>query len=115
MVREPPSNKQIIVGLLLALAVINVAWLVLSSTGDPSTFALLYALAAWVVGQKHYFFAAMAMAVVGLLLHSYEWAAHRITLDTIVDQLFFFANLLLPLPLLFFSIRAARRRFFGSQ
>jgi hypothetical protein len=108
--REPPSNKQIVVGLLLVLALINVAWLVLSSTGDPSTFALLYALAAWVAGQKNYFFAAMAMAVVGLLLHPYEWAAHRITLDTAVDQLFFFANLLLPLPLLFFSIKAAREK-----
>jgi steroid 5-alpha reductase family enzyme len=113
--RELPSDKQIIIGLLLALAVINVAWLVLSSTGDPSTFALLYALAAWVVGQKEYFFAAMAMALVGLLLHTYEWAINRITLNAFIDQLFFSANLLLPLPLLFFSIRTTRRRFFTVQ
>lgn len=113
--RELPSDKQIIIGLLLALALLNVAWLVLSSTGDPSTFALLYALAAWIVGRKNYFFAAMAMAIVGLLLHAYEWAIGRILLDTLIDQLFFFANLLLPLPLLILSVRTARRRFFDSH
>lgn len=113
--RELPSDKQIVVGLLLTLAVLNVAWLVLSFTGDSSTFALLYTLAAWVVGKKNYFFAAMAMALVGILLHSYEWAINRITLDNAVDQLFFFANLLLPLPLLFCSVRVARRRFFTNR
>ena len=113
--REFPSDKRLIIGLLLALAVINVAWLVLSSTGDSSTFALLYALAAWVVGRINYFFAAMAMAIVGMLIHAYEWAINRITLDAFVDQLFFFTNLLLPLPLLILSVCTARQRFFTSS
>lgn len=103
------STQNSVLGLLMALAGINFLWLVLSRYGEPDTFIFLYILAAYAYFREHSFLPVFVMAIMGLMLHGYYFAAETTSALTSLDRAFFVANMLLPLSLLFVAGKAMWR------
>ena len=97
------------VGFSLALAAVNLLWLLTSWHSGPVYALVFYALAAYLCGRRDDFRAAFIIGFAGLVIHTCELVLQGLGGLTLQEESLFFANLVLPTLLMFFSLRAYRQ------
>ncbi len=104
------ASKKIVVSLALALTTLNGLWLIVSVRSGPLYALAFYALAAFLCGRKNDFRAGFIIGLAGLLIHVCELFFHSLEGLTLPEGGLFLANLILPVPLMYFSLKAHRQR-----
>jgi hypothetical protein len=99
----------IAIALLLALAGINTAWMIMSSHGGTLIALAFYLIVAFLCLVRRHFRAGVIAGIFGFGVHAYEWFAWDTAALTGLEQAFFYANLLLPIPLAITSALASRK------
>jgi hypothetical protein len=98
------------IGLLTALAILNLIWGLASDFTGPLFGGAIYALAAYLCWRRRHYQVGIIGGILGFGLHLLE----LLTLNTnqaadLIDLICLFLNLFLPILLVLFSIRAYRR------
>ena len=103
------STQKIVVGISLALTAVNALWVVFSPFSGPLLALIFYAVLTFLCWRKNDFRAGVIIGILGLAIHTFEWVFKGIEGLNVFETVFFFANLLLPVPLIYFSIKAYRQ------
>jgi hypothetical protein len=101
MKKKPIPNaatKTLTLTLLITLAVMNGVWSFLSSWGGASIATVLYAIVALRWYLKDYISGAIA-GVLGFGIHLYVLLFHPLADLRVFETVFFYMNLLLPIPI----------------
>ncbi len=108
---EAPSSdssiKSLTLALLITLALMNAVWSFLSSWGGASTASVLYAIVALRWYLKDYIVGGIA-GVLGFLIHLYLLLFHPLEDLRVFETVFYYLNLLLPIPIACFGFLAYR-------
>lgn len=109
--KEKISTSGIItIALLLFLAGANTFWLVISGHGGSLIALVFYLVISFRCLIGRHFYAGIIAGIFGVGIHIYELFVHGIVELTEIDQVFFYANLILPIPLIFTSYLASRKK-----
>ena len=109
--KEKVSPSGIItIALLLSLAGINTFWLVISGHGGSLIALVFYLTISFRCLIGRHFYAGIIAGVFGVGIHIFELFAYGIVKLTEIDQVFFCANLILPIPLIYTSYLASRKK-----
>ena len=95
--------------LLSVLVVVNGFWYTVSGFTGPLYGAVLYAIVAILCWRQNHFGAAVAAGVVGVVVHVVELVVFGFGWIAGIGKLFFLANLVLPVFVFYFAVRARRR------
>jgi hypothetical protein len=99
----------IAIALLLVLAGINAAWMIMSSRGGTLIALAFYLIVAFLCLAMRHFRAGVIAGIFGFGIHAYEWFAWDTAALTGMEQVLFYANLVLPIPLAITSALASRK------
>jgi len=102
------SHKSIVAGLLSALVVINAVWAAISQYRGPLFALAVYVLAVYLSRQKGDYRAAFAIGTAGFVFHALELYFHGTAALRPAETVFFYMNLLLPVPLIYSSYKCVR-------
>ena len=102
------SAEKVTIGILVVLAGINAVWGVTLEHSGPVIALLCYALVAFLCWRRGHFQAGIIGGVFGLGIHVYELIFQDIGRQRGIDLGFFCANIILPIPLAYFSYKAHR-------
>ncbi len=94
--------------LLLALVGINAIWLSIRGHGGALIALAFYSAVSYLCLRSRHFGAGIIAGIFGFGIHLFELLAKGTTELIGIDQVFFFANLILPIPLAFTSYLASR-------
>jgi hypothetical protein len=110
MVKEKiPLSGIITIAFLLFIAGINAIWLIIDGHGGPLFALLFYSVATFLCLRSRHFGAGLIAGILGFGIHAYELISKG-TLELMrIDQVFFYANLILSVPLTFTSYLASRK------
>jgi len=95
-------NEKIILAVLVLLALSNLIFFIISSYASPIVGFIIATIIAIHWWQKRNSRFIMVMAIVWILIHTYELIKFGISHYPVI----IFLNLLLPIPLLYCSLRA---------
>ena len=96
------------IAFLLALVGVNAIWLSIHGHGGPLIALALYLFVSYLFIRRRHFGAGVIAGLFGFGIHLIELLAKG-TADLVgIDQVFFYANLILPVPLAFTSYLASR-------
>lgn len=101
-------HKKVTLGILIALVITNAIWVATSGHSGPVIALILYALVAFLCWRRDHFQAGIIAGVVGLGIHTYELISWGLTGLRTLDVGLLFINLILPVPLIYFSYKAYR-------
>lgn len=104
------SNKKTVVGISLVLAAVNALWLGSSVHRGPLVGLVCYSLCAFLCGRRDDFRAGLIIGIAGFTIHVVELVLEGVAGLRVSEVGFLFANLLLPIPLIYFSLKARRQR-----
>ena len=108
---EAPSSdssiQSLALALLITLALMNAVWSFLSSWVGASTASVLYAIVALRWYLKDYIVGGIA-GVLGFLIHLYLLLFHPLVDLRVFETVFYYLNLLLPIPIACFGFIAYR-------
>ena len=97
--------KKITIGILISLIITNIIWLATSKYPGSFIGVLFYGVMTFIFWRKSHFQAGIIGGIMGLVVHIYELIFNNITKLGLLDSGFFFINLILPLPLIYFSYK----------
>lgn len=101
-------NKKVTLSILIALVIANAIWVATSGHSGPVIALIFYALVAFLCWRRGHFQAGIIAGVVGLGIHAYELISWGLAGLRTLDVGLLFINLILPVPLIYFSYRAYR-------
>ena len=103
-----PCAEKIIIGILIALTGINA--ILAASIEQPGPFiaTISYAIITYLCWGKNHFQAGFIGGICGLGIHVYELIFQDLGLLRGIDLGLFYANIVLPIPLMYFSHMAQR-------
>jgi hypothetical protein len=108
--KEKISPSGIItIGFLLSLAAANAVWLIVSWHGGALIALLFYSVISFLCLRRQHFQAGVIAGIIGFGIHVYELFALGTSELAVIDQVFFYENLILPIPLIFTSYLASRK------
>jgi hypothetical protein len=96
--------------LLCFLAVSNAAWVIISGHRGSFIALVFYLIVSVLCLRNRHFQAGVIAGTFGFGIHVYELLTRGITELNFVDQVFFFINLIVPIPLTILSFLAVRER-----
>lgn len=99
-------NKIIAISILIVLVIVNATWMIICKYPGPLMALIFYVFVAFLFWRKNDFRAGIIMGIIGLIIHVCELLLQGIADLGRLELVFFFANLLLPIPLIYFSYRA---------
>jgi len=95
------------IALLLSLAVVNAIWLIVSWHGGALIALAFYSVISFLCLRKQHFQAGVIAGILGFGIHLYEFFVLGTSELTGIVQVFFYANLILPVPLTIISYLAS--------
>jgi len=101
-------NKKVPLSILIALVIANATWVATSGHSGPVIALIFYALVAFLCWQRNHFQAGIIAGIVGLGIHAYELISWGLAELRALDSGLLFINLILPIPLIYFSYKAYR-------
>ena len=101
-----PFIKKIGIGILVVLAGTNAIWIVTSRHSGTLVALIFYVFITLLVWRKDDFRAGIISGIFGSGIHLYELIFQGLGKLEGIEVGFFFVNLILPLPLIYFSYRA---------
>ena len=108
--KEKISPSGIItIALLLSLAGANALWLITSWHGGALIAIVFYSIVAFLCLRNRHFRAGVIAGILGFGIHLFELFVQGTTELIGIDRVFFYANLILPLPLIITSYLASRK------
>ena len=99
----------ITIALLLTLAAVNAVWLIASWHGGAFIALGFYSVISFLCLRRQHFQAGVIAGIIGFGIHIFELFVLGTSELTVLDQVFFYANLVLPLPLTITSYLASRK------
>jgi len=108
--KEKISPSGIItIAFLLSLAGANAVWLIISGHGGALIALVFYSVVSFLCLRNRHFRVGVIAGIFGFGIHIYELYVHGTTELIGTDQVFFYANLILPIPITFTSYLASRK------
>jgi len=108
--KEKISPSGIItIAILLSLAGANAVWLIIRGHGGALIALVFYSVVSFLCLRRRHFGAGVIAGIFGFGIHLYELFAKGTTELIGIDQVLFYANLILPIPLTFTSYLASRK------
>ena len=101
-------NARIASVILIILVVINALWVVSTRQSGPLTALLFYSVILYLFWRKRDFRSGAIAGVVGFGIHVYELLVPGISGLESIYLVFFYLNIFLPIPLIYFSYMAYR-------
>ena len=98
----------ITIAILLSLAGVNAVWSIISGHGGVWIALVFYLVVSFLCIRHRHFHAGVIAGIVGFGIHVFELYVLGTNELTGIDQVFFFTNLILPVPLIFTSYLASR-------
>ena len=95
--------------LLLSLAAANFIWLIVSWHGGALIALAFYSVIALLCFRRQHFQAGAIAGMIGFGIHLYELYVLSTNNLTWIDHVFFYVNLILPIPLIITSYLASRQ------
>ena len=110
MARNDPMtlNARIASVVLIVLIVINTLWVVTTRQSGPLIALLFYSVILYLFWRKRDFRAGAIAGVVGFGIHVYELLVPGISGLEGIYLVYFYLNIILPFPLIYFSFMAYR-------
>ena len=105
----------IAIALLLALVMANAVWLIVSWHGGASIALLFYIVILFLCLRRQHFQGGIIAGVIGFGIHLFELIVLGTSQLTGMDHVFFYANLILPIPLTITSYLASRKGVIGQE
>ncbi|GEM_PF-7070321 len=103
------TGKRAVIIILAVLAVGNGVWPLISDRSAPFIAAIAYAVAVFLVLRRGDYSAGLIVGIAGFSIHVLEWAARGIMDLGPIERVWFFANILLPLALVWLNWTLIRR------
>jgi len=103
------TGKRAVIIILAVLAVGNGVWPLISDRSAPFIAAIAYATVVFLVHRHSDYRAGLIVGIAGFAIHVLEWAARGITNLGSIERVWFFANILLPLTLVWLNRTLIRR------
>jgi len=103
------SYKNLIVGLLFVLIIINIIWVFLSTHKGPFFAIIFYSFILYLCGRRNDFFSVVIIGIFGFGIHVLEFVLQGIGNLQTYELWFFFLNLILPIPLIYFGFKHIRQ------
>ena len=95
--------------MLLSLAGTNVIWLITSRHGGALIALLFYSAVAFLCLRNRHFQSGVIAGIFGFGIHIFELLVQGTSKLIGIEQVFFYLNLVLPIPLTFTSYLASRK------
>jgi fatty acid desaturase len=105
--KNSPSGI-ITIAFLLTLVGVNAVWLIVSRYGGTLMALVFYVVVSFLCIKCRHFRAGVIAGIFGFGIHFYELFVRNTTELIGIDPMFFYANLILPIPLTFTSYLASR-------
>ena len=102
------SAARITIGILVVLVGISAVWAVTLEHSGPVIALLCYAVVAFLCWRRGHFQAGIIGGFFGLGIHVFELVFQGVGRLGKIDLVFFYANIVLPIPLMYFSYKAHR-------
>jgi hypothetical protein len=99
-------NKKVALLIILTLVIINAVWVTICKSLGPVIALIPYAFITFLFWRKNDFIAGIIIGIVGFIIHFYELIFQGIKELRGFEIAFFFINLVLPIPLIYFSCKA---------
>jgi hypothetical protein len=103
-----PSGK-ITIAFLLSLVGVNAVWLIIRGHGGALIALVFYSAVSFLCLRSRHFGAGLIAGIFGFGIHIYELFVKGTTELIGIDQVFFYTNLILPIPLTFTSYLASHK------
>ena len=94
--------------ILLILVVTNAVWVFFARYSGPLIALVFYSVITYLCWQKRHFRAGIIAGVVGFGIHAYELMSRGVGELQGIEFALFSINLVLPIALLYFSVRACQ-------
>jgi len=102
------SDHALILGILIILIGLNAAWYIFSKQSGSLVALIFYSIIFFLCWRMLDFRAVIIAGLIGFGVHLYELVFLGLTAFQLLDTLLFYLNLVLPIPLAYFSYRAYR-------
>lgn len=100
---------RIVIGILTALVLTNAAWVIIFKSYAPIIALIFYLLVIFLFWRKNDIFSGIIVGSIGFAIHLYELLFHGITDLHLLESVFFFVNLILPLPVIIICYKIYRK------
>jgi len=102
------SVAKMTIGILVVLVGVNAVWAVTMELSGPVIALLFYAFVTFLCWRRSHFQAGIISGILGLGIHVYELIFQDLGRLDGFDLGLFYANIVLPIPLTYFSYQAHR-------
>ncbi len=92
-------DYRIVFGILTILVVTNAAWVIIFKSSAPVIALIFYLFVIFLFWWQNDIFSGIIVGSIGSAIHLYELIFHGIAGLIVLESIFFFINLILPLPL----------------
>ena len=103
------TNQKMVIGILTILAVTNAGWVIICKSYGPLIALMFYVFAIFLFWQKNDIFSGIIIGMIGLAVHIYELIFQGIIDLEGLEMIFFFINLIFPIPLVYFSYKVYKK------
>jgi len=103
------SPEKITIGILIVLVAINAVWTITIKHSGSVIALFCYGFVAFLCWRRSHFQAGIIVGILGLGIHIYELIFHNTEKMGGIDLISFFANIVLPIPLIYFSLKAHQK------
>jgi len=103
------SNHKMAIGILTILVITNACWIIIGQSYGPFIALMFYAFAIFLFWQKNDIFSGIIIGTVGLAVHIYELIFQGIADLAGLETIFFFINLVFPIPLVYFCYKVYKK------
>lgn len=100
--------KKIVILILFSLIITNIIWLTISRFSGPFIGLLFYIIITFLYWQKGNYEAGVIGGVIGFGIHICELLFKSLSGFSAFESVLFFINLILPIPLIYFSYKSYR-------
>jgi hypothetical protein len=104
-----PTSGIITIALLLSLVGVSAVWLIIRGHGGALIALVFYSVVSFLCLRSRHFGAGVIAGIFGFGIHIYELFVKGTAELIGIDQVFFYVNLILPIPLTFTSYLASRK------
>ena len=103
-------SRSISITILLVLVITNAIYVTITDYSGPIIALVLYGVVAFVFWRFKHFQSGIIAGILGFGFHLYELIASGLSDMIPINLSLFLINLLLPIPLVYFSYKAYRQR-----
>ena len=97
------SKQKIVIGILAILVFTNAGWIIICKSYGPIIAFIFYLFAIFLFMKKNDILSGSIIGIIGLAFHLYELIFQGIKDLEQLEMIFFFINLIFPIPLIYFS------------